>query len=450
MVVNYTDRGWICNELLCDFLLSLTFYYEQNMTQRTIVTLNSFPEIPTGGLEATSGRDAAKRVLEARHDEIMSSIEKETARVGSSQVMIAVQDRQVSIIQSELARQAAEVREGLPSHALEAKFGTGMKGGDWWGWLKSTFDWVDRGQAHEIVRPANATPVDLQPEFGNNFHVALFGDWGTNLYGAPKIREQFEKERQIDLLLHLGDVYYAGTVDEMQERLIDAWPKAGKLSRTLNGNHEMYSGGYGYFDHALPALRQSSSYFAFQNANWLLVCLDTAYVDHDMDLQQVGWLNTVISNAGQRKVVLFSHQQLFSRLDQQGPKLQKALASLLRAHIIKAWYWGHEHQCVLYDQHSEYGLTARCLGNGGIPEPRKNEVENAITEKSVGELNWKRLARTGDSPSCLVLDGPNCFVDKEEQKFSPHGYMTLDFKGPDLNEQVFHADGTVLYEHKIS
>jgi hypothetical protein len=420
------------------------------MARGTIVTVNSFPEVRAGGLERASGGDAAERVLKARHDEIMRRIEQETARVGSTEVMITVQDREASIIQSELARQATEMREGLPSHALEAKFGTGIKGGDWWGWIQSTFDWVDRSQAHEIVRPANATARDLQPDFGDNFRVALFGDWGTNLYGAPKIREQFEKDGQIDLLLHLGDVYYAGTVDETQERLIDAWPKAGKLSRTLNGNHEMYSGGYGYFDHALVALKQSSSYFALQNANWLLVCLDTAYVDHDMDSQQVGWLNTVISNAGRRKVVLFSHQQLFSRLSDQGPKLQKALASLLRARIIKAWYWGHEHQCVLYDTHSDYGLTARCLGNGGIPEPRNSEVQNAITEQPVGDLSWKRLAKTSDSPSCLVLDGPNRFVEKEEKKFGPHGYMMLDFKGPDLNEQVFHADGTLLYEHKIS
>jgi Calcineurin-like phosphoesterase len=421
------------------------------MNRRAIVTLKSLPEIRTGGLESRTASEAQDRVLKARQDEIMRRLEEETQKVGSSNVMITVPDRDVSLIQSELVRQAATVREGLPSSALEAKFGTGLTGGDWWGWLKSTFDWVDRNDAHEMVRPTNATPTDLQADFGDNFRIAMFGDWGSGLYGAPKIVEEIQRRGPFDLLLHLGDVYYSGTVDEVQERLVDLWPKtSGRISRTLNGNHEMYSGGYGYFDLALDSLQQPSSYFAFQNNHWLLIGLDTAYVDHDMDQKQVGWLNTVISGSGRRKVVLFSHQQLFSRLDHQGPKLQKALAALLKARLIKAWYWGHKHQCILYDSHTEYGLTARCLGNGGIPEPRKKEVKDAITEKSLGDLAWKRLAKTDDSPSCLVLDGPNRFIEGEEQKFGPHGFMTLEFNGPDLSEHVFHADGTPLFDYRIT
>ena len=420
------------------------------MNKRVIVTLNSFPDVGGGGLERRVAPESENRVLKARHDEIMRRIEEETRKVGSSNVMITLPDRDVSLIQSELARNAEIARGVLPASALEAKFGTGRKGGDWWGWLKSTFDWVDRSEAHDLVRPPNATPADVQAECGDDLHVAMFGDWGTGLYGAPKIVEQIEKQGRFDLLLHLGDVYYAGTADEVQARLVDMWPRnAGKISRTLNGNHEMYSGGYGYFDVALTSLQQPSSYFALQNNNWLLVGLDTAYVDHDMDRKQVGWLNTVVSGAGRRKVVLFSHQQLFSRLDAQGPKLKSALAALLRAHIIKAWYWGHEHQCVLYDRHAEYGLTARCLGNGGIPEPRNAEVMAAATDKSIGNLKWKRMAKTGESPSCLVLDGPNVFVEGEEEKFGPHGYMTLDFIGPELKERVFHADGTLLFESTI-
>jgi hypothetical protein len=420
------------------------------MNRRTIVTLNSLPEARSGGLERrTAGTE--DRVLQARHDEIVRLLGDETERVGSPNVLIALPDRDVSLMQSELARQAAAARDGLPSRALEAKFGTGRTGGDWWGWLKSTFVWVDRGDYHDIVRPPNAAPIDVAADLGERFRIAMFGDWGTDLYGAPKIIEQIRTQGPFDLLLHLGDVYYSGTIDEVQERLVDPWPTdAARWSRTLNGNHEMYSGGYGYFDVALKAFQQPSSYFAFQNKHWLFAGLDTAYVDHDMDSKQVGWLNTIVSAAGRRKVVLFSHQQLFSRLDHQGPRLRKALGSLLNARIITAWYWGHEHQCVLYDRHPDYGLTARCLGNGGIPEPRKAQVKNAVTETAVGELMWKRLAATDASPSCLVLDGPNRFVEGEEDKFGPHGFMTLEFNGPNLHERVFHADGTLLLEHRIA
>jgi hypothetical protein len=416
-----------------------------------IVTLNSIrdaaivPDLAGGGLERLESKDLEYQLLNARHNQILKKLERETAKIGSSKVMITVPDRDVSLMQSELARQSAEGNP-LQSGGLEARFGTGLKGGDWFGWLKSTLDWVDRQDAHELLRPADATPVDL----GDVARIAMCADWGTGLYGAPEIAKQIEKQAPFDLLLHLGDVYYAGTTNEVQERMIDLWPRnAGKMTRALNSNHEMYSGGYGYFDLEFQAFAQKSSYFAFQNKYWLLVCLDTAYVDHDIDDKQVGWLNSVIGRAGKRKVVFFSHQQLFSRLDSQGPKLNKALAALLDGRLITAWYWGHEHQCVLYDSHPEYRLIARCLGNGGIPEPRKESVTNSPAERMLGTLSWRRLSKTSDSPSCLVLDGPNKFIAGEEEKFVPHGFMTLEFKGPVLTERVFLADGTKLFENEI-
>ena len=76
---------------------------------------------------------------------------------------------------------------------------------------------------------------------------------------------------------------------------------------------------------------------------------------------------------------------------------------------------------MIYDAHPRYGLLGRCLGNGGIPEPRKQEVIDAPTERSVGSVTWKRFAATSDSPSCLRLDGPNPDVVGEEDRFVPTG-----------------------------
>jgi hypothetical protein len=422
----------------------------QFRNQQRIVTLNSIKDAATdadsaGVLERRESKEIEHRLLKARQKQILDKLGRETEKVGSTKVMIAVPDRDVSLMQSALARQADE-ETVLRSGGLEAKFGTGLSGGDWFGWLKSTLDWVDRADAHQMLRPIDAQPVRID----DDVRVAMAADWGTGLYGAPEIAKQIEKQAPFDLLLHLGDVYYAGTKDEVQARMLDLWPKAaGKMTRALNSNHEMYSGGYGYFDLEFKAFDQTSSYFAFQNVHWLLVCLDTAYVDHDIDNTQSGWLNSIITQAGTRKVVFFSHQQLFSRLDSQGPKLQKVLAALLESRLITAWYWGHEHQCVLYDPHPDYGLIARCLGNGGIPEPRNGVVLASPVEHMRGNISWRRLARTSDSPSCIVLDGPNIFIQGEEDKFVPHGFMTLDFKGPVLTERVFLADGTELFQNQI-
>jgi len=201
-------------------------------------------------------------------------------------VLITVQDREVSLLQSALAAEAAKAAKGDPlaPGGLEVKFGSGFGGGDWFGWVKSLFDWVDRREAHPLVRPATTVPHPLPDQA----RLAMAADWGTGLYGAPKIAACMKRMGGFDLLMHLGDVYYAGTEEEVQERFIDLWPTtAGTVNRALNSNHEMYSGGFGYFKRALPALRQDASYFAFQNTHWHLVGLDTAYVDHDIDAEQV-------------------------------------------------------------------------------------------------------------------------------------------------------------------
>jgi hypothetical protein len=420
-------------------------------TREKVVTLESL-ELPgpAGAREmaaeaADMEADLAANLPIERFRQIKERLRQESVAVGPD-MMITVPDREVSLLQSALARDA-QVQKELPGGAQEVKFGTGLGGGDIFGWIRSTFDWIDRTRAHPMVRPTSIQPDAL----ANNARIALTADWGTGLYGAPKIAEQMTRMGVFDLLMHLGDVYYSGTREEIQARFLDVWPRAaGTISRTLNSNHEMYSGGFGYFELALPALQQNSSYFAFATDHWLLIGLDTAYVDHDIDNQQVAWLNAVIRAAGPRRVVLFSHQQPFSRLDSQGPKLQKALRHLLESRAITAWYWGHEHQCVLYDAHPAFGLLGRCLGNGGIPEARKDIVKNAPVERSVAHVTWKRLSANDESPACLALDGPNLDIPEKHDKFVPHGFMTLELDGAALTERVFLADGQEIWRNRLA
>jgi hypothetical protein len=407
--------------------------------------LESAPVERRPELESLEGRLRLERFYQ-----ITERLRQETSATGSK-LMITVPDREVSRLQSELARQASEAAE-LYSGGREVKFGTGFGGGDWLGWILSLMDHVARNDAHPMVRPTTTKP-DVLPDLAT---IAMTADWGTGLYGAPKIAQRISKSAGYELLMHLGDVYYSGTESEMRERFLSMWPKgAGKRTIAVNSNHEMYSGGFGYFKVALPAIGQKSSYLALENAHWLLVILDTAYVDHAIDNEQVAWLNLVIRRVGdanhgsRKKLILFSHQQPFSRLDQQGPRLLQALRHLLESNAITAWYWGHEHQCVIYDRHPTYGVYGRCLGNGGIPEVRKTEVKQASTEKQIGPYMLKRMSQTSDSPSCLVLDGPNPDIRGEEEKFVPHGYMTLELRGPLLIEHVLLADGTEIYTNQI-
>ncbi|MFO1093294.1 MAG: hypothetical protein U0992_08260 [Planctomycetaceae bacterium] len=93
--------------------------------------------------------------------------------------------------------------------------------------------------------------------------LAAHRNWGTGLYGAPEFKNRIQEQNDLSYYIHLGDVYYAGTVKESENNFLKFWPKkASVVSRACNGNHEMYSGGYGYFDTILPQLGQTSSCFA--------------------------------------------------------------------------------------------------------------------------------------------------------------------------------------------
>ncbi|MEA2840566.1 MAG: hypothetical protein QOF41_1896 [Methylobacteriaceae bacterium] len=411
-----------------------------------IVTLNSLRPKDAGqaGLESVV-ENLPDQKAAVRYQAVVEKLGQETEQT-SPNVMIAIGDRDTSILQSRIA-EGGDAGPPKPGGAIEAQFGDGLTGGDLLGWIRSVFDHIDQSRWHPIVRPPD-TKVGTLADVGR---LAVIGDWGTNLYGAPVSAASIKRTGTYEMLLHLGDIYYSGTAKETQQRFLDVWPTdAGKVSRAMNGNHEMYSGGYAYFDHILPTFQQNSSYFAVQNTDWLLVGLDTAHTDHALDYEQVAWLNTIVQGAGRRKLVLFSHHQPYSRLEKQGPHLQTALATLFQSRAITAWYWGHEHNCVIYDKHPTFGLYGRCIGHGGIPAPRKSEVKNAPVDRQLSGITWNRLSATSDSPACLVLDGPNPLVPGEEKKFGPHGYLTLEFNGPNLVERVHLPDGTEIFKGQIS
>jgi hypothetical protein len=285
-----------------------------------------------------------------------------------------------------------------------------------------------------IFKPTKAkwvTPSDTPETIPDDARIAVFGDWGTGLYGAPAIAHTISSLDRCDVVLHAGDTYYSGEANEVHSRLVGDWPKrpAGTLKRSLNGNHEMYSGGSGYFQALSDFFQQPASCFAMQNSNWILIGLDTAYVDFDLDKDQVAWLTRIVNAAGKRKLILFSHHQPFSQLDDQGPKLQVALADLLKQQRIHAWYWGHEHRLVIYDPHPIWGFKGRCIGHGGFPQFRDD-----LPHAGGSVYQWLELPPQPFAPQARLLDGPNFWITQAPEQFSPHGYVFLEFDGDTASE----------------
>ena len=208
--------------------------------------------------------------------------------------------------------------------------------------------------------------------------IAIVGDWGTGQADAHALLGAIARKNP-DLVIHLGDIYYAGTEFEVENYFLNIWKSTFDLTKirtfTLAGNHDMYSGGVPYYQ-LIQKLGQPASYFCLRNDDWQLVALDTGLHDDDaldakptyLEDTEVAWLNHKIATAGDRRTVLLSHHQLFTAIENIGgqsvnARLQAQVGPILPK--VDLWLWGHEHNQVIYQKWR--GVLARCLGHGAYP-----------------------------------------------------------------------------------
>lgn len=336
-------------------------------------------------------------------------------------------------------RPAMEVLSGLDVVAMARLLEVRFDSKDWWGWVKTFAPLY-------LFKPTPAAwllPPEVPEELPEKAALAVFSDWGTGLYGSTSITNQIKKLEACDVVFHLGDTYYAGLASEITSRLVNLWPlrNGGCRHRILNGNHEMYSGGAGYFNALKHApFNQSSSCVAMQNSKWLLLGLDTSFIDAAIGDDQVGWIGRMIAAAGSRKVVLFSHHQIFSTFDKIPDGVRAALLPWLRDGRIHAWYFGHEHRLVVFEPCNTLGgVKARCMGHGGFPEFRQS-LPGAAPSRS----QWIQLPGVGDVPAAEIFDGPNRFIHdspSDPEKYVPHGFLLLEFDADEMFETFLDPDG---------
>jgi uncharacterized caspase-like protein len=228
--------------------------------------------------------------------------------------------------------------------------------------------------------------------------IALVGDWGTGAGPAASVMQQIAGFKP-DLIVHLGDIYYSGTPDECTtnflEPLDNAFSGRGRPPVfALPGNHDMYSGGQGYYDLIdklnSADLRQRGSFFCLRSVDnaWQLLGLDTGLNDYSpfsvvdvithLESDEEDWhLDRIREFSG--RTILLSHHQLFSaflhigkrdatgRFCAHNPRLLETYRRFTSTgKQIAAWFWGHEHNLCIFEGH--LGLPrGRCIGHGGIP-----------------------------------------------------------------------------------
>lgn len=317
------------------------------------------------------------------------------------------------------------------------------------GWMKSVFQHWRSLRPHAFLEPDRAEVLPIP----DDARLALFSDWGSGRYGAPVLAATLRKDpRRIDAIIHLGDVYYAGTIEEVQQNLLALWPhREDARSLLLNGNHEMYGGGHGYYQ-ALEKLGQPHSYFALQNSHFTIIGLDTAYEDHELAGRQAQWLKDIAAQAGERRIILLSHHQPFSAFECDGPRLREQMKEVLESRRVLCWYWGHEHHCTLYSAVEPWGLWGRCIGHGGYPYFRIRPKRGWETQKRQAESTWYAFPASDDAPGGIVLGDPNPYVAPAEdpERYGAQGYVTLELDGPRLHELFCRPDGTIILQQELA
>jgi hypothetical protein len=295
-----------------------------------------------------------------------------------------------------------------------------------------------RGRRGFNMEPAPPCPID------DRCRVVLVGDWAT---GVPRARDVARAMRhEIDEgqragieqhVIHLGDVYYSGWPHEVRRRFLKHWPvdeteAAAIGSWALNANHDMYSGGYGYFDTLLAdprfALQKGSSFFSLANERWKILGLDTAWEDGALCAPQPAWLDEE-TRGRSKKVILLSHHQLFSAYDRVSEALGDAVFPILGQQPATAWFWGHEHRCVSFKP-TDSVTYPRCLGHGGVPVYMNHGLDDAYPPSV--EFEYR------ESHETLF------------ERWALFGFAVLDFDGATLNVRYIDESGRVHRSERIA
>ena len=252
----------------------------------------------------------------------------------------------------------------------------------------------------------NTTPATVK-FLNQKYKIAVIGDWGTGKWKDGKqsqcpsqlVMKQVNSMKP-DIIIHLGDVYYAGTKKEEKDSLVKIWKqfiKTNAKAYTLNSNHEMYDGGKGYFDIALKDKlfkeQKNTSYFSLEFKSFVILGLDSAYFDKStlyMDgaffqpkkpksQKQREFIRQKTAQARKRgkKVIVMTHHnpiQVDGSLDKKKRVLWNQMVTAMningRKNYPDYWYWGHVHAGIVYTKGCDLGkfnVKSRCSGHAAIP-----------------------------------------------------------------------------------
>jgi hypothetical protein len=262
--------------------------------------------------------------------------------------------------------------------------------------------------------------------------VGIIGDWGTGMNDAEALLTDLVRQVP-DVIVHLGDIYYAGTEHQAQETFLNVFDRVFQAIRpglpripvfNMAGNHDYYARGTGFYQTIdevnLPLgnnYTQPASYFCLRTADksWQILGSDTGVNDHrwtdtfnpfykgpGLEASEVDWHKDKLTDAPKNaaKTLFLSHHQLFSQysvgsLENPHCILNEQLLEIFAPYFttkISAWMWGHEHSFAMFNN-GLYGLQrGRLIGSSAYEQaqsskPAPNASKVPSQPYTLGALN---------------------------------------------------------------
>ncbi len=315
----------------------------------------------------------------------------------------------------------------------------------------------------DFVKHDWTQPVTLNPGKDGEVRIAIIGDWGAGKYQLNGLADKDGPACAVmntlsqlatppDYLIHLGDTYYSGTgpnrtpTGETTHHLIDVLNEYPTLAKpghcfTLNSNHEMYGGAYGYYgaalSHPLFSSQKGCSYFALEFENWIIAGIDSAYFDPST-LYMEGGLGKKTKNpqykflqrvkASGKQVIVMSHHTGMSTDGRKPSKhLWKNVTSVLTP---DCWYWGHTHLGAVYSSQAySGGMKTRCIGHSSMPFAIPPGME-----KCRQNVDWY-----SDTPLDSTTALQALYYTQPRAK---NGFAILTLRKDGMTEQVYDTGNT--------
>jgi len=348
-------------------------------------------------------------------------------------------------------------------------------------WLTIYIDTL-KNTSIKYVSPSDAVTMNAKTSYTmqNNVKVALFSDWGSGTVNAFNILKSIASQNP-DILIHMGDVYYSGTPEEYKNNYVDPIKKyfantcPNCLILSMPGNHDLYSGGIGYYN-ALDEFvsNQKTSFFEIHNDYVQIQAFDTAHNDSKVNItnlmqgianetyveaEEMQWhiekINDAVKN--NRKLIMLSHHPFIAFNDGLTKKNGNFIPTNERLYNqfkntinnMTVHFAGHLHNCILYEPYyfntrgstNEIHLNERIIGHAGCYN-NSNITNLYIPDATIDTSEYEMPVLKSDSDKWKIdtngetINLGYCILNIADNTITCHYYEIRDTKINDAGTLV--------------